>query len=49
MNYMKLHAHHDANVENQLENHDEAKLISKTRLACNLSRSKTQRQSRRLK
>ena len=27
----------------------EAKLISKTRLACNLSRSKTQRQSRRLK
>ena len=29
--------------------HDEAKLISKTLLACNLSRSKTQRQSRRLK
>ena len=32
-----------------IKKHDEAKLISKTLLACNLSRSKTQRQSRRLK
>jgi hypothetical protein len=32
-----------------LARHDEAKLISKTLLACNLSRSKTQRQSRRFK